>query len=30
MGDPRYGNDPAFTHNIEKEYEKRFPASRSG
>lgn len=30
MGDPRYGNDPSFTRNIEREYEKRFPPSRSG
>ena len=25
MSDPKYGNDPAFTHNVEQEYEKRFP-----
>ena len=25
MSDPKYGNDPAFTHNVEQEYEKRNP-----
>ena len=29
MSDPRYGNDPAFTNNVEQEFARRYPNKAS-